>query len=156
MKPISDMSRIPAALFIVDINKEKIAVAEARKLNIPVFAMVDTNTDPTLVDFAIPANDDASKSIALIVGTIVNAIAEGLNERRMAREKQDAEDKEAEIEAQEIKDKSEALKQAEEQADAEAEKGGKDETKVQKLRDEKKETARPRRTRKTVSKTKKS
>jgi len=67
-----------------------------------------------------------------------------------------AEDKEAEIEAQEIKDKSEALKQAEEQADAEAEKGGKDETKVQKLRDEKKETARPRRTRKTVSKTKKS
>jgi len=94
---ISDMSRIPAALFIVDINKEKIAVAEARKLNIPVFAMVDTNTDPTLVDFAIPANDDASKSIALIVGTMVNAIAEGLNERRMAREKQDAEDKEAEI-----------------------------------------------------------
>ncbi len=153
---ISDMSRIPAALFIVDINKEKIAVAEARKLNIPVFAMVDTNTDPTLVDFAIPANDDASKSIALIVGTIVNAIAEGLNERRMAREKQDAEDKEAEIEAQEIKDKSEALKQAEEQADAEAEKGGKDDTKVQKLRDEKPETARPRRTRKTVSKTKKS
>jgi len=153
---ISDMSRIPAALFIVDINKEKIAVAEARKLNIPVFAMVDTNTDPTLVDFAIPANDDASKSIALIVGTMVNAIAEGLNERRMAREKQDAEDKEAEIEAQEIKVKSEALKQAEEQADAEAEKGGKDELKVQKLRDEKTETARPKRTRKTVSKTKKS
>ena len=153
---ISDMSRLPAALFIVDINKEKIAVAEARKLNIPVFAMVDTNTDPTLVDFAIPANDDASKSIALIVGTMVNAIAEGLNERRVAREKQEAEDKEAEIEAREIKVKSEALKQAEELADAEAEKGGKDESKVQKLRDEKTEGAKPKRTRKTISKTKKS
>ena len=152
---IADMSRLPAALFVVDINKEKIAVAEARKLNIPVFAMVDTNTDPTLVDFAIPANDDASKSIALVVGTMVQAIGEGLNERKLAREKQAAEEKEAEIEAQEIKVQSEALKQAEELDDKEAEKGKKEEPKLQKLRDDKGE-AKPKRTRKPISKTKKS
>jgi small subunit ribosomal protein S2 len=65
---IADLSRLPSALFIVDINKEHIAVAEARRLNIPTFAMVDTNTNPELVDFPIPSNDDASKSIAIIVG----------------------------------------------------------------------------------------
>ncbi len=118
---ISDMSRIPAALFIVDINKEKIAVAEARKLNIPIFAMTDTNTDPTLVDFAIPANDDASKSIHLIVNCAVQAIAEGLNERRMAKEKQDVvEEVAADVD---IKSKSEALSKAEDAADQSAEKG---------------------------------
>jgi len=88
---IADMSRLPAALFIVDILKENIAVAEARKLNIPTFAMVDTNSDPTLIDFPIPANDDASKSIALIVNAATQAIAEGLAERKMAREKKAAE-----------------------------------------------------------------
>src|ERR1043165_7026803 len=71
---IADLSRLPAAIFIVDINKEHIAVAEARKLNIPTFAIVDTNTDPTLIDFVIPANDDASKSIALIVDTMTKAV----------------------------------------------------------------------------------
>jgi len=152
---ISDMSRLPAALFVVDINKEKIAVAEARKLNIPVFAMVDTNTDPTLVDFAIPANDDASKSISLIVGTMVQAIAEGLNERRLAREKQEADDKEAELEAEEIKVKSATLEEAEEMDDKEADKGKKGEHKVQKLRDEKDGPVRPKRTRKPITKTKK-
>jgi len=91
---IADMSRLPAALFIVDINKEHIAVAEARKLNIPTFAMVDTNSDPTLIDFPIPANDDASKSIALIVNAATQAIAEGLSERKMAREKKSAENSE--------------------------------------------------------------
>ena len=75
---ISDLSRLPAALFIVDIMKEHIAVAEAHKLNIPTFAITDTNTDPTQVDFAIPANDDATKSIALIMETMVKAIEEGL------------------------------------------------------------------------------
>jgi small subunit ribosomal protein S2 len=88
---IADMSRLPAALFIVDILKENIAVAEARKLNIPTFALVDTNSDPTLIDFPIPANDDASKSIALIVNAATQAIAEGLAERKMAREKKAAE-----------------------------------------------------------------
>lgn len=121
---IADMSRLPAALFIVDINNEKIAVAEARKLNIPIFAMVDTNTDPTLVDFAIPANDDASKSIFLIVNSIVQAIGEGLNERKLAKEKQDIIDEaEENVEDVDIKSKSEAIVNAEEDADKSAEKG---------------------------------
>ena len=119
---ISDMSRLPAALFIVDINKEKIAVAEARKLNIPIFAMVDTNTDPTLVDFAIPANDDASKSIYLIVNAAIEAIAEGLGERKLAKEKQDVIDKEAaDGEDKDIKVKSENIETAEAQADKDSE-----------------------------------
>ncbi len=79
---ISEMTRLPAALFVVDINKEHIAVAEAKRLNIPVFAMVDTNSDPNSVDFAIPSNDDASKSISKIVEVMVNAITEGLEERK--------------------------------------------------------------------------
>jgi small subunit ribosomal protein S2 len=87
---IADLTRLPAALFIVDISKEYIAVREATRLNIPVFAMVDTNSDPNLVDFPIPANDDASKSISLIVNTVCEAIEEGLNERKMEREKETA------------------------------------------------------------------
>ena len=83
---ISDLGRLPAALFIIDINKEHIAVAEAQKLNIPTFAITDTNTDPSQVDFAIPANDDATKSISLIVETMVKAIEEGLSERKMDKE----------------------------------------------------------------------
>ena len=83
---ISDLSRLPAALFIVDTVKEHIAVAEAHKLNIPTFAITDTNTDPTQVDFAIPANDDATKSIAIIIETMVKAIEEGLAERKTDKE----------------------------------------------------------------------
>ena len=79
---IADLNRLPSALFVVDVLKEHIAVAEANRLGIPVFAMVDTNSDPTNVDFVIPANDDASKSIELIVGTLVQAMAEGLEERK--------------------------------------------------------------------------
>lgn len=79
---IQDLNRLPSALFIVDIMKEHIAVAEAHKLNIPTFAIVDTNTNPNLIDFPIPANDDASKSIALIVGKMVEAIEEGMTERK--------------------------------------------------------------------------
>ena len=79
---IADLSRLPSALFVVDIMKEHIAVAEARKLNIPTFAIVDTNTNPNLIDFPIPAKDDASKSIALIVGKMVDAIEEGITERK--------------------------------------------------------------------------
>ncbi|MCR5014211.1 MAG: 30S ribosomal protein S2 [Bacteroidales bacterium] len=93
---ISDLSRLPSAVFVVDIMKEHIAVAEARKLNIPVFAIVDTNTNPNLVDFPIPANDDASKSIALIVGKMVDAIEEGLNERKLNKENNVDEPEEAE------------------------------------------------------------
>jgi small subunit ribosomal protein S2 len=79
---IADQNRLPAALFIVDIKNEHIAVAEALRLNIPTIAMVDTNSDPTQVDFAIPANDDATKSIALITKMIGKAIEEGLEERK--------------------------------------------------------------------------
>lgn len=89
---IADLNRLPAALFIVDIKREHIAIAEAQKLNIPTFAIVDTNSEPTVVDFPIPANDDAAKSIALIAKVMTNAIAEGLTERKKDKE---AEDKEA-------------------------------------------------------------
>jgi small subunit ribosomal protein S2 len=84
---ISDLTRLPAALFVVDVMKEYIAVREAKRLNIPVFAIVDTNSDPNTVDFAIPANDDASKSISLIIGIMVRAIQEGLDERKVEKEK---------------------------------------------------------------------
>lgn len=93
---ISDMNRLPAALFIVDVVKENIAVLEAKRLNIPVFAMVDTNSDPKDVDFVIPANDDASKSIEVIVGAMTDAINEGLMERKVAREEEQAARKEKE------------------------------------------------------------
>jgi small subunit ribosomal protein S2 len=132
---IADMSRIPAALFVVDINKEKIAVAEARKLNIPIFGMVDTNSDPTQVDFAIPANDDASKSISIIVNAAVMAVAEGLGERKAARDKQQAESEKKNVEEIDIKAKSENLAKAEEEADIEAEKAAKTGTPVKKVKD---------------------
>ena len=83
---IADLNRLPAALFIIDVKKEHIAVTEALKLNIPTFAMVDTNSDPTDIDFAIPANDDATKSISLITGIITKAIEEGLAERKVDKE----------------------------------------------------------------------
>ncbi|MBS0009828.1 MAG: 30S ribosomal protein S2 [Bacteroidales bacterium] len=85
---IADLTRLPAALFVVDITKEYIAVREAKKLGIPVIAMVDTNSDPRDVDFPIPANDDASKSISLIVDILCKAIGEGLNERKSEKEKE--------------------------------------------------------------------
>ncbi len=78
---ISDMNRLPGAIFIVDIVKEKIAVLEAKKLGIPTFAMVDTNSNPNLVDFPIPSNDDASKSIDIILSQVANAIKESLDAR---------------------------------------------------------------------------
>ena len=83
---IADMNRLPAALFVVDVLKEKIAIHEAIRLGIPVFAMIDTNSDPRLVNFPIPANDDASKSINLIVKSICEAIREGLNEKVDSKE----------------------------------------------------------------------
>jgi small subunit ribosomal protein S2 len=85
---ISDLTRLPSALFIVDVMKEHIAVREAKRLGIPVFAMVDTNSDPTDIDFPIPANDDASKSISLIIGILCQAIEEGLGERKFEKDKE--------------------------------------------------------------------
>src|SRR5690606_12296197 len=78
---IADMSRLPAALFVVDIKAEHIAIKEAQKLNIPVFAMVDTNSDPREVDYVIPSNDDASKSIDKILSLVTGAVIEGLSNR---------------------------------------------------------------------------
>ena len=94
---IADLSRLPAAVFIVDVLKEHIAVAEARRLNINTFAIVDTNSNPNLIDFPIPANDDASKSIAIIVQAICDAIAEGLNERKMDKDNIDVEEEEEDV-----------------------------------------------------------
>ena len=90
---ISDLNRLPAAIFVVDISKERIAIAEARRLNIPTFAIVDTNSNPNLVDFPIPANDDAAKSISLIVSKMIEAIEEGLTERKIDKDKRGDDDK---------------------------------------------------------------
>lgn len=103
---IADLTRLPAALFVVDISKEHIAVREAKRLNIPVFAMVDTNSDPNQVDFPIPSNDDASNSISLIVGTLAKAIQEGLDERKLDRDKEDAEKPEKDAKSDKSKSKS--------------------------------------------------
>lgn len=86
---IADLNRLPAAMFVVDIQKEHIAIAEARRLNIPVFAIVDTNSNPNLVDYPIPANDDAAKSISIILDAVTSAINEGLGERKNERDKED-------------------------------------------------------------------
>lgn len=123
---IADLNRLPSAVFVVDVIKEHIAVAEARKLNIPTYAIVDTNSNPNLIDFPIPANDDASKSIALIVNKMVEAIEEGLNERKNTMKDADM----AEAEGEEEMNENAAVEEEE-----------KDE-----------EAKRPRRPRKTVAK----
>ncbi len=97
---IADMTRLPAALIVVDINKEHVAVAEANKLGIPVFAIVDTNTDPRKVTFPIPANDDASKSIDLILEYLTDAIEEGLTIRKQEKERAKAEKEAAKLMAE--------------------------------------------------------
>ena len=97
---ISDMTRLPGALFIVDIRREHIAVKEAQKLNIPIFAMVDTNADPREVDYVIPANDDASKSIEKIMTLVTDAVAEGLHERKQDKAEADAAATEGEVVAE--------------------------------------------------------
>jgi len=87
---IVDMTRLPGALFVVDIKREHIAIKEAQKLNIPIFAMVDTNSDPRQVDYVIPANDDASKSIDKVLTHVTNAVTVGLNERKAEKAEKDA------------------------------------------------------------------
>lgn len=88
---IADLTRLPAALFVIDVQKEANAVKEANRLNIPVFAMVDTCCDPTNIDYVIPANDDAAKSISVILDAMCEAINEGLTERKLEKEKEAAE-----------------------------------------------------------------
>ena len=91
---ITDLTRLPAALFIIDVSKEHIAVREAKRLSIPLFGMVDTNSDPKNIDFPIPSNDDASNSIALILDTAIAAITAGLEERKFDKEKEVSQTKE--------------------------------------------------------------
>jgi small subunit ribosomal protein S2 len=99
---ITDMTRLPGAIFVVDVKKEHIAVAEAKKLSIPIFAMVDTNSDPRDIDFVIPSNDDASKSITKVLSYIIDDIAEGLSERKAGKEKTgDEETAEVKVEGKE-------------------------------------------------------
>ena len=107
---IQDLTRLPSALFIVDVMKEQIAVKEAERLGIPVFAIVDTNSDPSNIDFPIPANDDASKSVELIVGFITDAIKEGLEERKVERADAAAAEKQDDESPQRRERKSKAAK----------------------------------------------
>ncbi len=133
---IADMVRQPAALFVVDIMKEDIAVKEAHRLNITVFGMVDTNSDPREVDFPIPANDDAAKSITIIIDYIVAAVQEGLNERKMEKEKE-AENKAKK--AAEAKAKKEAA-EAKAKEEAAAKKKANAEKEANEVKDEPKDT----------------
>ena len=111
---ITDMTRLPGAIFIVDTTREHIAVKEAQKLKIPIFAMVDTNSDPRDVDFVIPSNDDASKSIDKILDLVTSAVAEGLSERKSEKEATEADDAnkmEAAAKADEAKAKVETVEE---------------------------------------------
>lgn len=107
---VADLTRLPSALFIVDITKEHIAVAEAKRLNIPTFAIVDTNSNPNFVDYAIPANDDASTSVAYIVELMCKAINEGLGERKMDKEAVAADEKEGGSSKEEAEELAAGLK----------------------------------------------
>jgi len=132
---ISDMSRLPGALFIVDTTREHIAVKEAQKLNIPIFAMVDTNSDPRPIDYVIPSNDDASKSIDSIMTSVTNAVIEGLAERKANASKEESEGKEAKTEAKvEAKAKEEVAAEAKEEAKVEAKAEAKEEAKAPRKR----------------------
>ena len=122
---IVELTRLPAALFVVDVKKEHIAVAEAQKLNIPVFAMVDTNSDPGNIDFPIPANDDAFKSISIITEAVAKAIEEGLMERKQDKEEARLKEEEAAKKKADEKnelEKNELEKKADEKSKLEAEK----------------------------------
>ena len=117
---ISDLTRLPAAIFVVDVLKEKIAVREAQKLGIPIFAMVDTNSNPEDIDFVIPSNDDASQSIKLIVGVITDAVKEGLNERKFEKDKEEADAAASRQAKKKAKEDAAAAKQAEAEAKTKA------------------------------------
>ena len=114
---IADLTRLPSALFVVDVLKEQIAVREANRLGIPVFGIVDTNSDPNNVDFVIPANDDAKDSVEVILSACCSAIAEGIEERKA--EKADEKAAEAQDDAEEVKPKRAARKPRKEAAPAE-------------------------------------
>ena len=117
---IADLTRLPAAIFVVDVMKEHIAIREAQNLGIQIFAMVDTNSDPTLVDFVIPCNDDASTSISLIIGKVADAVKEGLTERKFEKEKEDSKRKEEIKKREDAKNAAKAQKVAAAKAAKEA------------------------------------
>jgi len=122
---IADLTRLPAALFVVDVKREHIAIKEAQKLNIPVFAMVDTNSDPTNIDFPIPSNDDAFKSIDIITRQISSVIEQALMERK--KDKDEARQKEEEEAKRKLDEQSENAKEAAEEKKPEAKKAEKTE-----------------------------
>jgi small subunit ribosomal protein S2 len=128
---ISDMSRLPGALFIVDTTREHIAVKEAQKLNIPIFAMVDTNCDPRPIDYVIPSNDDASKSIDNIMTSMSNAIIEGLAERKASKDSQENEAKAEVKEEAKAEAKAEPKAETKEAVKAEAKEEAKAEPKAE-------------------------
>ncbi|WP_178987303.1 30S ribosomal protein S2 [Winogradskyella schleiferi] len=113
---ISDMTRLPGALFVVDIMREHIAIKEAQKLNIPIFAMVDTNSDPREVDYLIPSNDDASKSVDKILSIVTSAIADGLSERKAEKADKEGKSKKSEDKKSEKKSDAKPAKKAEKKA----------------------------------------
>ena len=116
---IADMTRLPSAVFVVDVIKEKIAVAEANRLGIPVFAIVDTNSNPNNIDFVIPANDDATKAIDLILTAVCDAIKEGLEERKVEKADEEASQEQAAAEAPAPKERRQRIRKAAPKAEAE-------------------------------------
>jgi len=116
---IADLTRLPSALFVVDVLKEQIAVREANRLGIPVFGIVDTNSDPNNIDFVIPANDDAKDSVEIILNACCAAIAEGVEERKAEKADEKAADAQAEVDAEEVKPRRAARKPRKEAAAAE-------------------------------------
>ena len=119
---IADLTRLPSALFVVDVLKEQIAVREANRLGIPVFGIVDTNSDPNNIDFVIPANDDAKDSVEIILDACCSAIAEGIEERKAEKADEKAADAQAEAEGEEAKPRRAARKPRKEAAPAVEEK----------------------------------
>ena len=113
---ISDLTRLPSALFVVDVLKENIAVREANRLGIPVFGIVDTNSDPNNIDFVIPANDDAKDSVEVILNACCTAIAEGIEERKAEKADEKAAEAQAESDGEEAKPKRAARKARKEEA----------------------------------------
>jgi small subunit ribosomal protein S2 len=116
---IADMTRLPSAVFVVDVIKEKIAVAEANRLGIPVFGIVDTNSNPNNIDFVIPANDDATKAIDIILGAVCDAIKEGLEERKVEKADEEAAEAQATTEAPQPKERRQRIRKAAPKAEAE-------------------------------------
>ena len=118
---IADLTRLPSALFVVDVLKEQIAVREANRLGIPVFGIVDTNSDPNNIDFVIPANDDAKDSVEIILNACCAAMAEGIEERKAEKADEKAADAQADADEEEVKPRRQARKARKEEAPAEAE-----------------------------------